>query len=82
MRSTVEALVRLTDDVFDLSKLEAGSLTITSPEFDLGGLLADMAKIFEPAVRRKGLEFTIEYAAGMPRRFLGDSSETPAAFAK
>ena len=63
----------MTDDVLDLSILEGGSLTIASAEFDFAAVAADVAKMFGPVARNKGLELTVEYDAGMPRRFLGDS---------
>lgn len=73
LRSTAESLINMTDDVLDLSILEAGSLTIASAEFDFPAVAADVAKIFEPVATNKGLELTVEYPAGMPRRFIGDS---------
>jgi signal transduction histidine kinase len=73
LQSTAKSLVKVTDDVLDLSILESGSLTIASSEFDFPAVAADVAKMFEPVARNKGLELTVEYDAGMSRRFLGDS---------
>ena len=73
LRSAAEALVRMTDDVLDLSKLEAGSLTIASAEFDLPALAADVTRIFGPVAKSRGIELAVEFANGMPLRFIGDS---------
>ena len=73
LRSAAESLVKVTDDVLDLSILEGGSLTIASAEFDFPAVAADVAKMFEPVARNKGLELTVEYDARMPRLFLGDA---------
>jgi signal transduction histidine kinase len=72
LRSAAESLVKVTDDVLDLSILEGDSLTIASAEFDFPAVAADVAKMFEPVARNKGLELTVEYDAGMPRLFVGD----------
>ena len=72
LRSAAESLVKVTDDVLDLSILEGGSLTIVSSEFDFPAVAANVAKMFEPVASNKGLELTVEYDTGMPRLFLGD----------
>ena len=69
LRSAAESLVTVTDDVLDLSILEGGSLTIASAEFDFPAVAADVAKMFGPVARNKGLELTVKYDAGMPRLF-------------
>jgi signal transduction histidine kinase len=73
VRSSLQALVRVTDDVLDLSRIESGKLTILSSEFDLCNVLEGIAKVYTPAAVRKGLELRIDYDPEMPHRFVGDA---------
>jgi len=72
VRMSMEALLKVTDDVLDLSKIEAGRLTIESYAFDLRGVIEDVAKISAPMAKDKGLSLTVEYPADLPRCFSGD----------
>jgi len=50
-----ETLLSILNDVLDLSKIEAGKLTLEAIAFDLGELLETVADVYAPLAREKGL---------------------------
>ena len=66
------ALLGLVDDVLDLSKIEAGELTIEATSFDLRGLIDDLGVVFESAARQKGLILACNVDPAIPTRVVGD----------
>jgi PAS domain S-box-containing protein len=71
-QSSGETLLRLIDDVLDLSKIEAGKLEMESVEFDLRRLVADSIALWRIQAESKGLRFATEFGAEMPRMVKGD----------
>ena len=53
-------LLRLIDDILDLSKVEAGRMDLHLVEFDLGHLIGGLQTLFEVRSRQKGLKLRIE----------------------
>ncbi|MGE4242388.1 ATP-binding protein [Ramlibacter sp.] len=53
-----EHLVELVNDILDLSKVEAGKLTLEEIPFALGALLADVDSMVRPQALAKGLELS------------------------
>ena len=66
-------LLTILNDVLDFSQMEAGALRLTCEPLDVAAVLASVGKLFGPACRARGLEFSV-YAdpelAGQP--MLGD----------
>jgi signal transduction histidine kinase/CheY-like chemotaxis protein/HAMP domain-containing protein len=52
-------LLRLINDILDLSKVEAGRLDVHPERFTLSSLLDDMHATFQPLTAEKGLDFSI-----------------------
>jgi signal transduction histidine kinase/CheY-like chemotaxis protein/HAMP domain-containing protein len=52
-------LLRLINDILDLSKVEAGRLDVHPERFSLGSLLDDIRATFQPLTAEKGLDFSI-----------------------
>jgi len=69
---SADALLRLLDDILDLSKIEAGRLEVERAPFDLGRLVDEVAALLASRAQEKGLELVIRYPAEAPRSFLGD----------
>lgn len=66
------SLLRLINDVLDLSKLEAEQTVLTPLPTDIGELLGEIRAIFQYKARGKGLFFRLDCPAGLPK-FLLDS---------
>ncbi|WP_141679437.1 ATP-binding protein [Ensifer adhaerens] len=59
-------LLGLINDVLDLSKIEAGQLTLALDDYSLGQIVRTAAAAVEPLAREKGLAFTTTVANGLP----------------
>jgi PAS domain S-box-containing protein len=67
-------LVRLLTDILDLSRIEAGKLTIQSTPMDLSETLRQTSDLFLPIAREKGLELSFELDQAIPKNVLGDAT--------
>ncbi len=76
MISTVDASARtllfLMQDLLDLSKIEAGKVTVQASDFDLHGLVRNTIAIMEPLARAKGLEVFLDVPPNVPYLLRGD----------
>ncbi len=59
-------LLDLINDLLDLSKIEAGKMTIEPVPLDVRGLIARVVRLFMPAAERLGLTILAEPAQGVP----------------
>ncbi len=71
IRSSAESLLRIVNDILDLSKIEAGRLELEHQPFDLVAMLHDLATEFALQARAKGLQFLVQLPEG-PLEVLGD----------
>jgi CheY-like chemotaxis protein len=62
-----EHLLTLINQVLDLSKIEAGRVTVNSVDFDLYALLSELEDLFRLLAQKKGLQVRIEHPADIPR---------------
>jgi len=69
---SAQALAGLISDILDLSKIEAGQLTLEQVDFDLHALLATMRAAYAELARAKGLSFRLDVGAGVPQWVSGD----------
>ncbi|MBF0462341.1 MAG: response regulator [Magnetococcales bacterium] len=65
-------LLRIINDILDLSKIQAGQLLLDPIPFDLGEVIRDIRDLFEDGAAKKGLGFHVEVAQGVPVYLLGD----------
>ncbi len=65
-------LLRLIDDVLDLSKVEAGRLVVERVPFSPVQLLAEVSSIVLPQATRKDLMLSIEFRTSIPETIEGD----------
>ncbi|MGU7840019.1 ATP-binding protein [Burkholderia sp. AW33-5] len=70
--SSSSALLRIVDDVLDLSRVEAGELHINSGRFDCAALMRDVTESFRPLATEKGLGLTCDIAPDMAPPRIGD----------
>ena len=61
-----EHLLTLINQVLDLSKIEAGRVTLNERTFNLNGLLEDVVDLFRLRAEEKGLQLLFEYTPDMP----------------
>ena len=66
------ALERLLGDILDLSRIEAGKLSIESTTFPLRGLIGDVVRLLKPRAAEKGLAFALEASADLPDNAFAD----------
>ncbi|MBE9221168.1 response regulator [Cyanobacterium stanieri LEGE 03274] len=62
-----EHLLTLINNILDLSKIEAGKITLNSEKFDLYKLLDDIEDIFKYKCDKKGLQLIFEKVDNLPR---------------
>ena len=64
-------LLRIINDVLDLSKIEAGKLTLEEADFSLDNLLSSACDMVGERVQEKGLELVLD-TDHLPRQLRGD----------
>ncbi len=67
-----KSLLGIINSVLDLSKIEAGRVTIESVDFLLDELLDSVTSLHGDEARRNGLQFILRRPTGVPRVLLGD----------
>ncbi len=65
-------LLRLLNDILDLSKVEAGEVEIESIGFSLPDTIQTTIAVLAPEAHRKGLEFLVDLHPDVPRHAVGD----------
>ena len=71
-QNAAQALVTILNDILDLSKIEAGKMTIEAIDFDLRNTLRESLRIFDITVREKSLNLSLTFAPGCPAWVRGD----------
>jgi PAS domain S-box-containing protein len=69
---SARSLLRILNDILDMAKMDAGKLTIERHTFSLAGCIDEAADLFTPELLRKGLDFDVSFADGVPDAVLGD----------
>ncbi len=59
-------LLRLINDVLDISKMESGEVELEIKELDLKWLIDAVTPAFEPLIKQKGLTLTVNIDEGVP----------------
>jgi two-component system sensor histidine kinase RpfC len=72
LKISAQLLLRLINDVLDLSKIESGKLDISIESFDLKDLLKNSKNILIQQAQTKGLACHIRFATDVPNKLRGD----------
>ncbi|HWF78696.1 MAG TPA: ATP-binding protein [Caulobacteraceae bacterium] len=72
--SSAETLEALLSDVLDLARIESGRLELKAEPFDLAQAARDVASLFEPSAKAKGLALSVESAPAAAGLFVGDAA--------
>ncbi|MBW4460808.1 MAG: response regulator [Nodosilinea sp. WJT8-NPBG4] len=72
---SAEHLLELINDVLDLSKIEAGNITLNLTNFDLHALLNRLQEMFLPRSQRQGLSLQIKWAGEVPQYVRSDEKK-------
>lgn len=65
-------LLRVVNDILDLSKIEAGKFQIFPSTFSLIDLIADIRSLMEVRAHAKDLKFEVEYVGSVPEKIETD----------
>ena len=71
-----EALLKILNDILDLSKVEAGKLELDPHPFNLRIALEDVLDLVAPQALAKGVEVLLDYSDDVPEAVYGDETRT------
>ena len=71
-QNSAQSLVTLLNDILDLSKIEAGKMTLEAIDFDLRKNVQEPLRTFDIGVREKNLRLDLVMAPGCPAWVRGD----------
>ncbi len=72
IHSSGQILLNLLEDILDISKIEAGKMTIERVPFDLYELLGTTVRMFSPMAEKKGFVFQSHVGKDVPADLIGD----------
>jgi len=72
IRESAHSLLTIVNDILDLSKIEAGKLSVEISECSLGRLLSSVESVMRPQAEQKGLEFQVRASDAAPGRIWTD----------
>jgi PAS domain S-box-containing protein len=75
INSSGEHLLALVDDVLEMSKIEAGRISVHPSAFDLHSLLHEMGSMFELRAQAKGLGLRVAFEDDVPRFVVTDENK-------
>jgi len=67
-----QALLRIIDDILDVSKLDAGKLELECIDFDLADTIESAVRLFQPQARAKSIELIVRVAPAVEQFRRGD----------
>ncbi|HSI73615.1 MAG TPA: response regulator [Fimbriimonas sp.] len=70
---SAESLLSILNDILDLSKMEAGKMTLEEAPFDLLETAEDVCEQFAPVAHQKGIELNLAIQPKAPTLLVGDS---------
>ncbi|MBZ5727575.1 MAG: response regulator [Acidobacteriia bacterium] len=71
-QTAAQSLLSILNDILDLSKIEAGRMTLEAIDFDLRSTVEESLRMFEIAAAEKGLDLSLAFAPDCPGWVRGD----------
>ena len=75
IRNASESLLRLIDDLLDISKVESGEMNLVEQEYNMQEMLRSVILLTRMKSDEKGLDFDVVIDEILPRRMYGDSGK-------
>ena len=72
VQRSAKALLRLVDDILDVSKLDAGKLELETIDFDLADTVESATILFEPQARAQGIDLVVRISPTIELSRRGD----------
>jgi CheY-like chemotaxis protein/anti-sigma regulatory factor (Ser/Thr protein kinase) len=72
IRSSGQSLLRLIEDILDLSKVEAGRMEINAHPVDPHDIFRDVIQVFSHKMEEKNLDFLVEVDPALPKKLALD----------
>ena len=73
LKHSGESLLRILNDILDVSKLEAGRMDIAVTPFESRTLFEECVELMAPVATAKHVDLCLDYDPGVPPVFIGDS---------
>ena len=70
---SADALMRLLNDILDISKIEAGRMELEQASFDIRDVVLDASRVMVVPAAKKGLEVSCRVAPDVPSEAIGDA---------
>lgn len=74
VKGSADALLKLLNDILDLSKVEAGKMELEMIELDLSDVIGDALQVLALPAANKGLELNYRIDSALPDQIQGDPS--------
>ncbi|TKV69609.1 response regulator [Marinobacter panjinensis] len=71
-----QSLLGLLNDILDISKVEAGKLSLENIPFSIRNLIEECATLHSQQARRKNIDVVTDIECDLPETFLGDPTRT------
>ncbi len=72
IKHSAGSLMAILNDILDLSKIEAGKMTLDDFAFSPRSLIAEVSMLWKASMNEKGLDFHVAYADDLPPALRGD----------
>jgi signal transduction histidine kinase len=66
VKKNADRLVKLIDDLLDLSRLESGKFELRTTTVDIGALITEVASLLQPQIEAKGQQLTLDQSEALP----------------
>jgi PAS domain S-box-containing protein len=72
IRNSSESLLNIINDILDISKIEAGKMTLEKINFNIRATIGDVVKILADQIQKKNLELSIVIESDVPSTICSD----------